>query len=223
VDGLTRPVGELPPEIYWRRRVVSGAFVVLAILVLYYLVRSLFGGGDEPTTPGPTTSASPHVSTSASPGVTTSASPGATTGATAPGTVDLTAIRKCGPADVTIVLTATTHDWPGTSQPTFTGAVRQSAATQCVLDTAASDGELIVTSGAVRQWSNLDCAKAPLLTAQKLLLKPGDTATLSATWPRVRSQAGCPTTLKAPGTGTYRATLTVQGVTSDQAVFALTN
>jgi hypothetical protein len=223
VDGLTRPVGELPPEIYWRRRLVSGAFLVLAILVLYYLVRSLFGGGDAPTTPGTTTSATPHLTTSASPGVTTTASPGATTGASASSTLDLSAIRKCAAADVTIVLTATTHDWAGTTEPSFTGAVRQSAATQCVLDTSASDAELLVTSGAVRQWSNLDCAKAPLLTAQKLLLKPGDTATLSATWPRVRSESGCPTTLKAPGPGTYRATLTVQGVTSDQAVFALTN
>ena len=223
MDGLTRPVGELPPEIYWRRRLVSGAFLVLAILVLYYLVRSLFGGDDGPTTPVPTTSASPGISTSASPGVSTSASPGTTAGTSASPTVDLTSVRKCGAADVTIVLTATTHDWPGTTEPSFTGAVRQSAATQCVLDTAASDAELLVTSGAVRQWSNLDCAKTPLLTAEKLLLKPGDTATLSATWPRVRSESGCPTTLKAPGAGTYRATLTVQGVTSDQAVFALTN
>lgn len=223
MDGLARPVGELPPEIYWRRRLVSGAFLVLAILVLYYLVHSLFGGGDGPTTPGPTTSASPGVSTSASPGASTSASPGATAGTSSSPTVDLAGIRMCGAADVTIVLTATTHDWSGTTEPSFTGAVRQSAATQCVLDTAASDAELLVTSGAVRQWSNLDCAKTPLLTAQKLLLKPGDTATLSTTWPRVRSEDGCPTTLKAPGPGTYRATLTVQGITSDQAVFALTN
>jgi hypothetical protein len=221
VDGLTRPVGELPPEIYWRRRLVSGAFLVLAILVLYYLVRSLFGGGDGPTTPGATTTTSPGVTTSASPGVTTSAGP--TAGASGAPTADLTAVRKCGAADVTIILTATTHDWPGTTEPSFAGAVRQSAATQCVLDTASSDAELLVTSGAVRQWSNLDCAKAPLLTAEKFLLKPGDTATLSATWPRVRSEASCPTTLKAPGAGTYRATLTVQGITSDQAVFALTN
>jgi hypothetical protein len=145
-----------------------------------------------------------------------------TTSAASP-TVDLAGIRQCGAADVTIVLTATTHDWSGTTEPSFTGAVRQSATTQCVLDTAASDAELLVTSGAVRQWSNLDCAKTPLLTAQKLLLKSGDTAVLSATWPRVRSEDGCPTTLKAPGNGTYRATLTLQGITSDQAVFALTN
>ncbi len=223
MDGLTRPVGELPPEIYWRRRLVSGAFLVLAILVLYYLVRSLFGGGDEPTTPGTTPSVSPGATITASPGVSTSAGPTATSGASAAPTVDLTGIRKCGADDVTIILTATTHDWPGTTEPSFAGAVRQSAATQCVLDTSASDAELLVTSGAVRQWSNLDCVKTPLLTAQTLLLKPGDTATLSATWPRIRSESGCPTTLNPPGAGTYRATLTVQGITSDQAVFALTN
>ena len=219
MDGLTRPVGELPPETYWRRRLVSGAFLVLAILVLYYLVRSLFGGGDAPTTPGPSHSPSPGVSSGATPSVST----GASTGPSSSPTADLSAVRNCGAADVTIVLTATTHDWAGTTEPSFNAAVRQSASTACVLDTASSDAELLVTSGAVRQWSNLDCAKAPLLTAQKLLLKPGDTAALSATWPRVRSEAGCPTTLKAPGAGTYRATLTVQGITSDQAVFALTN
>jgi hypothetical protein len=128
----------------------------------------------------------------------------------------------CGAADVTIVLSPTTHDWAGTTQPTFDGAVRQGATTPCVLDTAAADAELLVTSGSVRQWSNLDCAATPILAAEKILLQPGDTTILHATWPRVRSEDGCPTTLKAPGPGTYRATLTVQGITSDQAVFALT-
>jgi len=221
VDGLTHPVGELPPEIYWRRRLVTGAFLVLAVLVLYYLVRSLFGGGDDAVTPIPSTSASPGVTTSASPGVTTSASPGVTTSASP--TVDLTGIRLCGAADVTIILTATTHDWPGATQPTFDGAVRQSATTPCVLDTSATDAELLVTSGSVRQWSNLDCAEAPILASEKLLLRTGGTAILHATWPRIRSQEGCTTVSTTPGVGTYRATLTVQGITSDQAVFALTD
>ena len=205
MDGLTHPVGELPPEIYWRRRLVTGAFLVLAILVLYYLVRSLFGGSDGTATPNP--------SESASPGVTTSANP----------TVNLAATRLCGAADVTIILSPTTRTWAGTTQPTFDGAVRQGGTTACVLDTSASDAELLVTSGSVRQWSNLDCATAPVLAPEKLLLKPGDTAVLHATWPRIRSADGCPTALAAPGAGTYRATLTVQGITSDQAVFSLTD
>jgi hypothetical protein len=218
MDGMTRPVGELPPEIYWRRRLVSGAFVVLAILVLYYLIHSLFGGG-TPAPTSPHVSGSPSVTTGSHPSVSTSKGPA--TSAAGPA-VDTTGIRKCGSADVTIVLTPTSRDWPGTSQPTFKGAVRQNAATQCVLDTAATGAELLITSGSVRQWSNLDCATAPLMTAQKIVLKPNDTATLDVTWPRVRSDTGCPKGLQAPGSGTYRATLTVQGITSDQAVFALT-
>jgi hypothetical protein len=192
---------------------VAGAFLILAILVLYYLVRSLFGGGDGATTPNPSTSVSPGVTTSVSPGVTTSVSPG----------VDLAGIRLCGADDVTIILTATTRDWPGVTQPTFDGAVRQSATTPCVLDTSATDAELLVTSGSVRQWSNLDCATAPILAPEKLLLQTGGTAILHATWPRIRSAEGCPSALAAPGPGTYRATLTVQGIASDQAVFALTD
>lgn len=217
MDGMTRPVGELPPEIYWRRRLVSGAFVVLAILVLYYLIHSLFGGG-TPTPTGTHTTASPTVAATSNPSVTTTSGP-TTSPAAAP--VNLTGIRKCGSADVTIILTPTSRDWPGTSEPAFKGAVRQNAATECVLDTATTGAELLVTSGSVRQWSNLDCAKAPLMTAQKILLKPNDTAILDVTWPRLRSASGCPTGLAAPGPGTYRATLTVQGITSDQAVFAL--
>jgi hypothetical protein len=192
---------------------VAGAFLILAILVLYYLVRSLFGGGDGAATPSPSKSASPEVTTSASPGVTTSASP----------TVGLTGVRLCGADDVTIILTATTHDWPGVTQPTFDGAVRQSATTPCVLDTSATDAELLVTSGNVRQWSSLDCAASPILSPEKLLLRTGGTAILHATWPRIRSADGCPNALAVPGTGTYRATLTVQGIASDQAVFALTS
>ncbi len=211
MDGLSRPVGDLPPEVYWRRRLVSGAFLVLAILVLYYLIRSLFGGGDA--TPDPSTSPAPHVSTSVSPTVSATVSP----------TVDLSAVRACGAADLTIVLTATAHDWPAGTLPTFEGAVTQNATTPCVLDTSAAGAELLVTSGSVRQWSNLDCKTAPALDAAKLLLAPGDTGAITATWPRVRSADGCPTGLAEPGPGTYRATVTVQGISSDQAVFALTN
>ncbi len=211
MEGLTRPVGELPADVYWRRRLIAGAFAVLAILVLYYLVRSLFSGGGTPT---PDTSLSPNVSTSTSV---------ASTATTSNPTIDLAAVRRCGADDVTIILTPTTHDWAGTTEPTFEGAVSQVGTTRCVIDTSASDVELLVTSGEVRQWSSRDCTTEPALAPKQILLEPGDTAVLETTWPRVRSQDGCPAGLAAPGPGSYRARLTVQGIQSDQAFFSLTN
>jgi hypothetical protein len=212
VEGLKRPVGDLPPEVYWRRRLVAGAFAVLALLVLYYLVRSLFASGDG-TEAAPSTSTSTTVSSTAT--VDVASTPGST--------VDLSSVRACGAADVTIILTATTHDWAGSTEPTFDGTVSQVASTPCVLDTSDEKAELLVTSGNVRQWSNLDCDSGALLAPKEILLDPGETAVVSVTWPRVRSADGCPTGLPAPGPGTYRATLTVQGIESDQAVFALRN
>lgn len=211
MEGLKRPVGDLPPEVYWRRRLVAGAFAVLALLVLYYLIRSLFASGDGATPDASSTSPTPQVSSS--PGVIVNPS----------STVDLSAVRACGADDISIVLTASTHDWAGSTEPTFDGTVTQVATTPCVLDTSDAKAELLVTSGSVRQWSNLDCDSDTLLTPQQILINPGETAVVSATWPRVRSADGCPTGLPAPGPGTYRATLTVQGIQSDQAVFALTD
>ena len=35
MEGVRRPVGDLPPEVYWRRRIVVLGVLVLVIVVLF--------------------------------------------------------------------------------------------------------------------------------------------------------------------------------------------
>jgi len=198
VETLRHPIGELPPEVYWRRRLVAGAFLLLAILVVFFLIKAASAG--PPKTPGPGVSETPSVTTTPSPAV--------------------TGVRACGVADLIIDLAPTTRDFASPTSPTFHATVTQKGLTACVLDPAVTGTELLVTSGSDRIWSNLDCAQ-PLLSGTPVALSPNQTADLTAEWPRIRSNPSCGTGLATPLHGTYHATLTIDGVTSTTATFTL--
>ena len=202
MDGIQRPVGDLPTEVYWRRRVVAVGLLILAALVLYYLIKPLFGSPEATPTPVPTPTPTPSASAA----------------------VDLTTARECGLADLTILVAPSPRDFPAGSIPLFNVTITHTGFTDCVLDTAAEDAQLLVTSGSDRIWSNLDCPGGDLFAPNLELLSPDDTRSLTATWPRIRSDEQCSTTLPAPGApGTYRAVLTLQGVEAEVAVFTLSN
>ena len=200
METLRHPVGELPPEVYWRRRLVAGAFLLLAILVVFFLIKAATSGPTKTPSPGP--SDTPSVTATPSPGIAD--------------------VRACGVADLIIDLAPTTRDFASPTSPTFHATVTQKGLTACVLDPATTGTELLVTSGSDRIWSNLDCAQ-PLLSGTPVALAPNQTADLTAEWPRIRSNASCGSGLPAPLPGTYHATLTVDGVTSTSATFTLSS
>lgn len=209
MDGVVRPVGGLPPDVYWRRRIVSIAFVILVLLVLYYLIRGLFVSSPELTpSAGPSASPGPSVSATATP------DPSGTTAANPAG-------RNCGPEDLTFVLSPSQRYYGAEELPAFTATITNGALTACDLNTGAADLELVVTSGSDRVWDSRDCLTTPLLPSQVLTFPAGGAGELQMTWPRVRSNEVCSTALGEPSSGEYRATFTLQGITSDQAFFGL--
>jgi hypothetical protein len=202
MDSIRQPIGELPPEVYWRRRIVTLAFVVLALVVLYYLIKGAVGGDEPGATPGP--SVSPTASTSPD--------------------VSITGVAACGVGDLLIDLAPTTRNFPDPTLPTFQATVTSTGLADCLLDPQAADAELLITSGSDRIWSNLDCAQAALDGAP-VLLSPDETVTLTAEWPRSRSNESCQTGLPEPRSGdyTYHARLTLHGVESTEATFSITD
>jgi hypothetical protein len=203
MDPIRHPIGDLPPKVYWVRRLVALAFVILAAIVLFYLVKAAFSGDEPGATPsqgtGPSSSASP--------------------------TVSITGVAACGVGDLHIDLDTTTTNFPYPDLPIFEATIIQTGLAECVLHPQAADVELLITSGPTasreRYWSNLDCAQT-LFDDSSLLLSPNETVMLTTEWPRIRSNESCQTTgLPLPGAGFYHAILTLHGVESNDAAFSI--
>lgn len=200
MDSIRQPIGDLPPEVYWRRRFIALGLVILAIIVLFYLIKGAFGGDDPTVTPR----ASAHPLATVSP------------------TASVTGVATCGVGDLLIDLAPTTRDFPFPGFPTFQVTVTHTGLEDCKLDPQSTDASLLITSGSDRIWSNLDCAQG-VLVGNSVLLSPDEKVTLTAEWPRIRSNESCAGGLSSPLPGTYHALLSLHGVESTDAVFSLSN
>lgn len=202
MDGLREPVGGQPPEVYWRRRIVAIVGAVLLLVVLYFLVFSP-GGGD--------TNAAPD--TSPDPAVTADPTGGATAG------TDVS--RACTAADVTLTATPNPSNFGAGALPVFDVSITHTGTSPCLLDTNASDTELLITSGNDRLFSSTDCPTDATINPREFLLQPDAEETFSVTWSRQRSAPECTAVSATPGDGTYHAVLTIQGIEAPDVTFVL--
>jgi hypothetical protein len=204
MDGLRNPIGEEPPEVYWKRRLVAAIALVLVIVVIWVLIAAATGGDDGDSTPG--SNAEPASSISASADATDSTD---------------SSVRACGESDLTITTTANPATVPEGALPAFDVSLAQDGSSACLLDTDADGTELLITSGTDRMFSSLDCPDDGTIASTQLVLEPGATEDLSVTWNRQRTLPECATETAEPGAGTYKAALTIQGITSEVATFKL--
>lgn len=210
-DELRHPVGELPPEVYWRRRVVIIVGSLLAVVVLYYLIRGAFaGGGDPEVTPLPSDSGSPSPTASASIDTSTAAAP------------------ACTSSSIAVTADAVPFTSSDGSEPYFEVGITNTGSADCTLDLTAPGDELLIDSGSrdspERYWSNLDCTpQVPLFDDAPRIVKPGEEALVAAQWPVERSIPACDRELATPQAGFYWATVTVLGVQAESTQFQIEN
>jgi hypothetical protein len=235
--GLVRPVGPLPPGVYWRRRAIVG----FALLVVVLLGRAVLGGDDGKAAPAsattklrPTPTATPvahgqrvrrAVSTPSAaqhpvptgtpaqpPGkgarVTMSQTPAAAAG-TAP---------ACRVSDVQLTAGADATSYPAGQDPRFTLTVANTSHRACRVDLGTAVRSLVVYSGADRIWSSGDCAPG---SHTVVTLRPGRRIAYASTWTRHRSSATRCGSTPAALPGTYRVSGHLGGVTSSDVVFLL--
>ncbi|MCB2413237.1 hypothetical protein LGT39_10325 [Demequina sp. TTPB684] len=207
MDGLREPVGGQPPEVYWRRRIVAIVGAVLLLVVVYFLWSSPGGGddGEAGVSPNPEDT---NATTSPLP------SDGATDG------TDVS--RACTASDVSLTATPNPGQFGAGALPVFDVSISHTGNAPCLLDTAAADTELLITSGSDRIFSSLDCPTDATINAREFLLQPGAKETFSVTWSRQRSAPECADVSATPGNGTYHALLTIQGIEAPDTTFQLT-
>jgi len=189
---LRHPVGPLPPQVYWRRRLLVG-LGVLAVIVIIVLIIVRPGAGDPADQPTP----DPTSTETASPG-----DPPATTEAEA---------CTAGQVVVTPVTDATSY--PVDQQPLLSFTLLNTGAAACVLEAGVDVQEFLIVSGDDRIWASTDCqepgAPAPLV------LEPGvEVDSTPFAWSRTRSTPDdCATADDRPavvaGGATYRLSVTV--------------
>ena len=203
MDGLRNPVGKEPPEVYWKRRLVLGVGILIVILIVWALVATNSSGDPAPGTASGSTTDS-----------TVSPAPDASDAAGS-------AARACGPDDVTITTTANPADVSPGALPVFDLGLAHKGASACMFDTSADGTELLITSGSDRIYSSTDCPDDGTIAAKQLILEPGANESLSITWNGQRSLPKCATVTSEPQPGTYNAAVTIQGISSEAAVFRL--
>ena len=189
---LFRPVGPHSTRVYWKRRIV-----VLAVLVV--LVGAVIGIGTALAKKG-------------------TPAPGPTPPAATGKDKDSAKSPQCGKADIDLTLTADAQTYAAGTNPRFSIELRNAGDRPCLVDVNATTRVLQVVSGKDDVFSSGHCAEG---TPRLLLLKAAETDATTITWERMRSDKTCPAKPAVAKAGTYKASVTLAGATSKEVTFVL--
>jgi hypothetical protein len=231
---MLRPIGSLPPTVYWRRRLMVLAPLVLIAITIYVLVNAGSGSskdaastsspsptpaGHSASAPGstPHTSGAPstHTSTAASTPAKSSTSPKSSTSASHAPAVP----TACAPAALSVVAATGAPSYTVGTTPTLFLQVTNVGAVPCVEDLSDKQIEMRVYNGASRVWGSHDCQIAPNTPLETLPVK--QPVRRSVVWTGLSSQPGCAGTRVRVGPGTYTLHVLLAGVEGKTAMFTL--
>ncbi len=195
---LRNPVGPLPPQVYWRRRLLLGlGLLAVIIIVVLIIVRPGAGEPGAEQTPAPQSTSTDAASPGASPAA-------AAAGACAEGQVEVTAVTDAS-------------SYPDDQRPLLSLTLLNTGTTACTMPAGTDVQEYLIVSGSDRIWSSTDCLRNP--SAAEVTLEPG--VPLSSDpfeWSRTRSSPDDCEAERDPvvaGGATYRLSVTVGGIASD--------
>ena len=189
-DAVLRPRGPLPPGVYWRRRLI-----LFAVLVL--VGSFAFRACTDDTDPA-------RITTGPSPSPTTTRRPSARPSTTAKPSVTPTraAGLPCRETDLRLTATANAKSYPTSVRPLFTLEVTNAGPVSCTVDFGPTETELRVLSGNDRVWSSDDCGAAT--GSQIVTLEPDGHRSTTLPWSRKRSAPNQCASRADAAPGTYR-------------------
>jgi hypothetical protein len=213
---MLRPVGSLPPRVYWRRRALFLAIVLAALLLLVITFREVSSGSSPRAASATTTS--PHPSTSAS-----SASPSTSSAVASqspsPTPTGSATITVCAPGSLKIAAASDKPTYKVGDQPVVAMQVTNIGTVPCAQSLGDTQIEFRIFNGAARVWGSHDCKidNTPDLET----LPVGTTVAKTVTWSGYSSQIGCGTRQRV-GAGTYTLFAYLDGVQGTTSQFAIT-
>ncbi|MGX7723351.1 hypothetical protein [Rhodococcus pyridinivorans] len=246
---MLEPTGPLPPEIYWRRRILAIGVSVVVLALVIWLVVALTGGEDPDQNPEPaaaevttsaTTTAADASADAASASTTrsggssgSSGSGGAEGSASDDADEDDTSTSattsaapvppgQCSDQSLAVRVTADEPNYRVGSEPDFTIVITNIGTSQCERDLGAGLQQVLVYSldGNERLWANTDCF--PESTADIRSLAPGDQAAYSVKWSATTSEPGCQAPREPVGPGAYTVVGQLGGLRSVPEPFNIT-
>jgi hypothetical protein len=196
-DALLHPVGPQLPRVYWLRRLAL--LVLLAVIVIGLAKACSGGGGDNDrlsSEPTPTaTSASPEPPN--------------------------TKPARCDEESITVNGEADEETYPAGVLPQFTAEVHNISDEPCRLATQEAARTWTVRSGEDVIWDTGQCEYPRNRSLHRL--GPGKAITYSVVWDRHRSVEGCASPGDEAQPGTYRFSVSVDGVGAKRVIFHLTD
>ncbi|MFC9993187.1 hypothetical protein [Nocardia sp. NPDC127526] len=188
---MLEPNGPLPPEIYWRRRLVAiGALVVATALVIWVAFALLRGGGeDKQADAGATTSA--EATNKAAGSSSAPSESGKPSGSTTSGSAAPVAQGQCPDQSLAVKVNVGQPTYKTGEQPVFGIVITNISSAACERDMGSGLQLVSVQSldGARRLWASTDCY--PDGTPDVRTLNPGQQAAFTVTWTGSTSQPSC--------------------------------
>lgn len=219
---VLEPNGPLPPEIYWRRRLLAiGALIVALALVVWLAMMLLRGGGDDED-PKAAAAASTSVSAAKQSGPPPATSTDADSKETTSGTVNSTASNpppQCPDQSLAVKASVGQPTYKSGDQPVFSVVITNISTSACTRDMGSGMQQVWVQSldGKRRLWTSTDCDQGG--AADVRTLKGGEQAPFSLTWSGTTSQPGCAGDRVPVPPGGYAVVAQFGSVQSDPETF----
>lgn len=227
---MFHPVGSQPPAVYWRRRLVLFAAVVILLVLFVMTIKALASDGSKPaahttpprptgSAPAPDTSRTSSTTSSTAASVSTTHAAATTSTTPAASTTSTVAPAACAPDQLSIAAEPGKAVWNVGDQPALALQVTNSGPAPCVQDVSDSQIELRVYNGASRVWGSHDCQVEPGTVKRTLL--PGAPAGFTVTWSGMSSRPNCAGTRQRVGPGTYTLYASLAGRNGKAATFRI--
>ncbi|HJQ02879.1 MAG TPA: hypothetical protein VJ851_14885 [Jatrophihabitans sp.] len=212
---MLHPVGDLAPSVYWRRRILLLAALLLAVLSIYALFFR-HGGNKAPAANGSFSSAGDSTGVTSPAG---SSTVGSSTAGSSAASSSSAATKPCQPNQLAVSAASDASSYPAGAKPKVAIVVTNRGPQPCVQDLADAQIELRVYNGSARVWGSHDCQIQPGTSLATLPV--GEPIRRAVEWSGLSSRPGCTGVRTRVGAGTYTLFAYLSGHSGKASRFTL--